>query len=119
MRKLTEAVGVEAMSLYSHVSSKDDLLDGMIDLREAGFSLEQAAHAYSALDSYTYGFALRKRELPFGTPQETAALAQVMPARFPADQYPTSPSPVRRAPNLASELAGSPAQAAHSPLRPA
>ena len=28
------------------------------------------------------------RGLPFDTPQETAALAQVMLARFPADQYP-------------------------------
>jgi AcrR family transcriptional regulator len=31
MRKLGEALGVEAMSLYSHVANKDDLLDGMID----------------------------------------------------------------------------------------
>src|SRR6476619_1379421 len=31
MRKLGEAVGVEAMSLYHHVANKDDLLDGMID----------------------------------------------------------------------------------------
>ena len=32
MRKLGEAVGVEAMSLYNHVPSKGDLLDGLIDL---------------------------------------------------------------------------------------
>jgi AcrR family transcriptional regulator len=32
MRKLAAEVGVEAMSLYNHVGSKDDLLDGMIDL---------------------------------------------------------------------------------------
>ncbi|WP_426513040.1 TetR/AcrR family transcriptional regulator [Dactylosporangium sp. McL0621] len=32
MRKLGEAVGVEAMSLYRHVANKEDLLDGMIDL---------------------------------------------------------------------------------------
>ncbi len=57
-------------------------------LREAGFSLELAAHAYSALDSYIYGFALQERGLAFDTPQESAALAQVMLARFPADQYP-------------------------------
>src|SRR5215207_3964399 len=31
MRKLGEAVGVEAMSLYTHIANKDDLLDGMID----------------------------------------------------------------------------------------
>jgi len=32
MRKLGEAAGVEAMSLYNHVTNKDDLLDGMINL---------------------------------------------------------------------------------------
>src|SRR5260370_35624622 len=32
MRKLGQAVGVEAMSLYNHVPSKADLLDGLIDL---------------------------------------------------------------------------------------
>jgi AcrR family transcriptional regulator len=32
MRKLGEALGVEAMSLYNHVASKGDLLDGMVDV---------------------------------------------------------------------------------------
>jgi AcrR family transcriptional regulator len=32
MRKLGDALGVEAMSLYNHVANKDQLLDGMIDL---------------------------------------------------------------------------------------
>ncbi|WP_394328319.1 TetR/AcrR family transcriptional regulator [Couchioplanes caeruleus] len=32
MRRLGEAVGVEAMSLYTHVANKEDLLDGMVDL---------------------------------------------------------------------------------------
>ena len=32
MRRLAEVVGAEAMSLYYHVSKKDDVLDGMIDL---------------------------------------------------------------------------------------
>jgi AcrR family transcriptional regulator len=32
MRKLGQAVGYEAMSLYNHVANKDDLLDGMLDL---------------------------------------------------------------------------------------
>ena len=31
MRKLAQELGVEAMSLYTHVRSKDDLLDGMVD----------------------------------------------------------------------------------------
>ena len=31
MRKLAQELGVEAMSLYTHVRNKDDLLDGMVD----------------------------------------------------------------------------------------
>jgi len=31
MRKVAQELGVEAMSLYTHVRSKDDLLDGMAD----------------------------------------------------------------------------------------
>jgi AcrR family transcriptional regulator len=148
MRKLGEAVGVEAMSLYNHVTNKDDLLDGMIDmvfseidlpsgehdwktamrqraisvrrvlsrhrwaiglmqartapgpatlrhhdavigcLRNAGFSVDLAAHAYSALDSYIYGFALQQRSLPFDTPDQTAELAQAILAQVPAGEYP-------------------------------
>ncbi|HZX39091.1 MAG TPA: TetR/AcrR family transcriptional regulator [Streptomyces sp.] len=148
MRKLGEAVGVEAMSLYSHVANKDDLLDGMIDvvfgeidlpsgeddwktamrqraisvrrtlsrhrwaiglmesrtspgpatlrhhdtvigcLRNAGFSVELTAHAFSALDSYIYGFALQERSLPFDTPDETAELAQAILTQFGPDDYP-------------------------------
>ena len=34
-------------------------------LRSADFSVEMAAHAYSVLDSYIYGFALTKMSLPF------------------------------------------------------
>ena len=148
MRKLGEAVGVEAMSLYNHVANKNDLLDGMIDavfsevgmptgeddwkaamrdrairvravlsrhrwaiglmesrstpgaatlrhhdavigcLRAAGFSVELTAHAFSALDSYIYGFALQERNLPFDTPEETKELAQRILAQFPVDDYP-------------------------------
>ncbi len=32
MRELGRKLGVEAMSLYNHISNKDDLLDGMMDL---------------------------------------------------------------------------------------
>ncbi len=32
MRKLAQALGVEAMSLYHHVANKDELLDAMVDL---------------------------------------------------------------------------------------
>ena len=148
MRKLGEAVGVEAMSLYNHVPSKADLLDGLIDLvfseielpgsadgwqtamrqraiavraalkrhrwaiglmesrsspgpatlrhhdavlgslRQAGFPVALAAHAYSVLDGYIYGFALQEASLPFDTGEESSELAQAMVAQFPADEYP-------------------------------
>jgi len=57
-------------------------------LRDAGFSIELAAHAFSVLDSYIYGFALQERSLPFPTPEQTAGLAQDILASFPADRYP-------------------------------
>jgi AcrR family transcriptional regulator len=57
-------------------------------LRNAGFPIELAAHAYSLLDSYIYGFALQEASLPFQTPQETAEVAQEIMAAFPADAYP-------------------------------
>jgi len=45
-------------------------------LREAGFSFRDAVHAYSALDSYTYGFALQEKTIPFQTPEESAEMAK-------------------------------------------
>jgi AcrR family transcriptional regulator len=43
MRKLGQALGVEAMSLYYHVAGKDALLDGMVDLVFAEIELPTAA----------------------------------------------------------------------------
>src|SRR6202011_4830971 len=57
-------------------------------LREAGFSVELTAHAYSLLDSYIYGFALQEASLPFGTEEETAQVAQEIAGRMPDGQYP-------------------------------
>jgi AcrR family transcriptional regulator len=148
MRRLGEAVGVEAMSLYNHVANKDDMLDGIVDLvfgeihlpsgttdwraamrqraisarevlahhrwaialmqsrispgpatlrhhdavigslRAGGFSVEMAAHAFSALDSYIYGFALQEATLPFDTMEETADVAEMILKQLPADEYP-------------------------------
>jgi AcrR family transcriptional regulator len=149
MRKLGEVLGVEAMSLYNHVASKDRLLDGMVDLvfgqidlpvggadwkmamreraqsarqalgrhpwaialmstrtspgpatlrhhdavigrlRAAGFSVAMTAHAFSAIDSYIYGFALQEATLPLGdTSEETVEVARTMMAQVPADEYP-------------------------------
>ena len=148
MRKLAEKLGVEAMSLYYHVSNKDDILDGMIDtvvgeielpetgadwrsamrrraisahavfsrhqwaasmmesrtnpgpatlryydavlgsLRGGGFSVELAAHAFSALDAYIYGFGLQEMSLPFEGEEEVKVVAEALLEGFPVDLYP-------------------------------
>jgi AcrR family transcriptional regulator len=62
--------------------------DAMIGrLRAAGFDIEMAAHAYSLLDSYVYGFALTKLNLPFG-PQDVVEVAESMLQPFPVNEYP-------------------------------
>jgi AcrR family transcriptional regulator len=57
-------------------------------LRQAGFSIAMAAHAYSVLDSYIYGFALQQASLPFQTSEEAAGIAEGMLRQFPAEAYP-------------------------------
>jgi hypothetical protein len=57
-------------------------------LREAGFSVELTAHAYSLLDSYIYGFALQEASLPFDTGEEAAQVAQDISAMMPGGEYP-------------------------------
>ncbi|MEO8093599.1 MAG: TetR/AcrR family transcriptional regulator C-terminal domain-containing protein [Pseudolysinimonas sp.] len=147
MRKLGEALGVEAMSLYNHVANKEGLVDGMIDivfseielpgnepwalamrrratslrdvlsrhrwavglmetrrnpgpanlrhhdavlgsLRGAGFSIDAAAHAYSLMDSYIYGFAQTQMNLPLETPAQIAEVGNELLRQFPVDEYP-------------------------------
>lgn len=148
MRRLGQALGVEAMSLYHHVEDKEDLLDGMVEealaevelprpgepwrpgmvrrarstlamfrrhpwavqlvdsrtrpgpvtlahhdavlrcLREDGFPLALAAHAFSAIDSYLHGFALQHAKLPFEGSEELEALVGEIQRGMPADAYP-------------------------------
>jgi AcrR family transcriptional regulator len=148
MRKLGDALGVEAMSLYNHVANKDELLDGMVDLvfgeidlpkagedwssamrqraisvrhalgrhrwaiglmesraapgpatlrhhdavigclRGGGFSVEMAAHAFSLVDSYIYGFALQEASLPFDTAEEAGEVAAVILGAMDSGAYP-------------------------------
>jgi hypothetical protein len=57
-------------------------------LRKAGFSIELAAHAFSILNSYIYGFALQERSLPFDTPQRAAEPPQDILAQIPENDYP-------------------------------
>ncbi len=48
MRKLGQALQVEAMSLYRHVANKDDLLDGLLDLVEDEIELPSGAPGWAA-----------------------------------------------------------------------
>jgi AcrR family transcriptional regulator len=57
-------------------------------LRAGGFTIALAAHAFSAIDSYIYGFALQEMKLPFKTPAELAALADAIMQNMPAADYP-------------------------------
>lgn len=56
-------------------------------LRASGFSVEMAAHAFSLLDSYIYGFAQQQASLPFES-GNAAAVAEDMLRSFPVDAYP-------------------------------
>ena len=56
-------------------------------LRQAGFSVDQALHAYSALDSYVYGFARQQANLSSGEPGSPETAAQML-AEIPTDQFP-------------------------------
>ena len=63
--------------------------DAMIgSLRSGGFDMAMAAHAYSLLDAYIYGFALTKMNLPFETEEDVADVAQAMLRPFAPDEYP-------------------------------
>lgn len=50
--------------------------------------MAMAAHAYSLLDSYIYGFALQQANLPFRTPEETVEMADIFLRQFPAEASP-------------------------------
>jgi AcrR family transcriptional regulator len=57
-------------------------------LRHAGFTIEMTAHAYSAIDSYIYGFAHQQASLPFDTTEQSQDVADAILHALPADQYP-------------------------------
>ena len=57
-------------------------------LRNQGFSIALAAHAYSVLDSYIYGFALQQASLPFQTSDEAVEVADSIRRQVPVDAYP-------------------------------
>ena len=47
-----------------------------------------AIHAFFTVDSYIYGFAVQEQNLPSGTPEELAGVAQVVLTALPATEYP-------------------------------
>jgi AcrR family transcriptional regulator len=57
-------------------------------LRGVGFSVEMAAHAYSILDGYIYGFTLTESTLPFSKPGEVAKVAENIMEGFRPGDYP-------------------------------
>ncbi|QYJ02789.1 TetR/AcrR family transcriptional regulator [Nocardioides panacisoli] len=148
MRNVGKQLGVEAMSLYHHVSGKEALLDAVVDrifagialpepdedwreamwrrassardqlaahpwalgliesrrtpgeallrhhdavlgsLRRGGFSVAGAAHAFSVIDAYVYGFVLTEANLPFEAPEEVGEVAGDLMAQLPQDAFP-------------------------------
>jgi hypothetical protein len=64
-------------------------------LRAAGFDVMMAAHIYSLLDAYIYGFALTKMNLPFETTAEVAeSMLQPFPSLSASSVRPTTDAPV-------------------------
>jgi AcrR family transcriptional regulator len=57
-------------------------------LRRGGFTVELAAHAFSVLDSYIYGFAMQEASLPFATSEETTEVTAAILEQMPVDQFP-------------------------------
>jgi AcrR family transcriptional regulator len=57
-------------------------------LRDAGFAVDMAAHAFSIMDSYIYGFAQQQQNLTYSTSEEAAVVAENILRQLPADEYP-------------------------------
>ncbi|GAA3610471.1 TetR/AcrR family transcriptional regulator [Agrococcus terreus] len=55
-------------------------------LRRGGFSVVDAAHAFSVLDAYVYGFALTEQHLPFEPGEGADAMVEEM--ALPRDAFP-------------------------------
>lgn len=59
--------------------------DAMIGCcRAAGFSVVEAAHAFSLIDSYVYGFVLQEIALPFGPDEMAEKVDDLLPAEMAA-----------------------------------
>jgi AcrR family transcriptional regulator len=56
-------------------------------LRQAGFTVVMAAHAFSVIDGYVYGFALQQINLPLQTPEEVSEVGHYILRQLAGD-YP-------------------------------
>jgi AcrR family transcriptional regulator len=56
--------------------------------RAAGFSVAMAAHAFSLIDSYIYGFVLQEVNLPFDDGSDLGEVVESMMLPFSPDDYP-------------------------------
>jgi len=148
MRRLGAELGVEAMSLYKHVSNKEEILDGIVELvvggieipheeaawreamrrraisardvlsrhswaiglleargakgptalrylnavlgnlRSAGFSIENAVHAFWVLDSFVYGQVIQEASLPISSSAEVTEATGSIVEQITTDEYP-------------------------------
>jgi AcrR family transcriptional regulator len=61
---------------------------GIRCFREGGFSVLEAAHAISVVDSYVHGFVLQEVNLPFREESELAAMIKAIMETFPASEFP-------------------------------
>lgn len=57
-------------------------------LRRAGFTVEMAAHAFSVMDSFIYGFAQQQDNLIYSAPDEAPVVAESILSGVPAGEYP-------------------------------
>jgi AcrR family transcriptional regulator len=57
-------------------------------LRRNGFSIALAAHAFSAIDAYVYGFVLTELNLPFEPGESAGDFVAEIEHFLPADRYP-------------------------------
>lgn len=57
-------------------------------LRRNGFSVVLAAHAFSAIDAYVYGFVLTESNLPFEPGESASDFVATIEHVLPADRYP-------------------------------
>jgi hypothetical protein len=57
-------------------------------LRRAGFTLDAAAHAFSLLDSYIYGFGRQQLNLSTERDVSPEEMAQEFRQAIPPDEYP-------------------------------